>query len=322
MTVRFGYTLSSEEHAPATLVRNAVRAEHERFDFVAISDHFHPWVQNQGHSPFVWTVLGGIAASTSRIGVATGVTCPIVRIHPAVVAHAAATTAQLLQGRFSLGVGTGEALNEHVLGHRWPTPEVRLDMLDEAVDVMRQLFTGETVDHEGRFYRVENARLFDPPGVPVPIIVSGFGPAATELAGRIGDGYWGRGSSRELVETYRRAGGTGPVYAQLKVCLGDDEAKCRETVHRNWPNAAMPGQLGQDLPTWTHFEQVAQLVSEEDATASILCGPDLDAVIDQVRTYVDNGYDHIHLHQIGPDQDAFFDRWERGLRDGLQSLVA
>jgi coenzyme F420-dependent glucose-6-phosphate dehydrogenase len=321
MSVRFGYTLSSEEHAPAALVRNAVRAEHEHFDFITVSDHFHPWVQNQGHSPFVWSVLGGIAASTTRVEVATGVTCPIIRIHPAIVAHAAATTAQLFQGRFALGVGSGEALNEHILGHRWPTPEVRLAMLDEAVEVMRKLFTGETVDHDGRFYRVENARLFDPPEVPLPIIVSGFGPVATELAGRIGDGYWSHGTNAEGVETYHRAGGKGPRYAQLNVCLGDDEAKCRETVHRVWPNGAVPGQLSQDLATWTHFEQVAALVSEDDATANVVCGSDLDAVTETARQFIDAGYDRIHLHQIGPDQDAFFDRWERGLRDCLQGLA-
>jgi coenzyme F420-dependent glucose-6-phosphate dehydrogenase len=321
MTARFGYTLSSEEHAPAALVRNAVRAEHARFDFVTVSDHFHPWVQSQGHSGFVWSVLGAVAASTERLEVATGVTCPLIRIHPAIVAQAAATTAQLFNGRFSLGVGSGEALNEHILGDRWPAPEIRLAMLEEAVDVLRKLFTGETVDHRGEHYTVENARIFDPPETPLPIIVSGFGPVATELAGRIGDGYWGHGGDSEMMKRYEAAGGKGPRYAQLNVCLGDDEAKCRETVHQIWPNGAVPGQLSQDLPTWTHFEQVANLVTEDDATASVTCGPDLDAVVEEARTFIESGFDHIHLHQIGPDQDAFFDRWERGLRESLQSLT-
>jgi coenzyme F420-dependent glucose-6-phosphate dehydrogenase len=321
MTARFGYTLSSEEHAPAALVRNAVRAELHHVDFVTVSDHYHPWVQNQGHSGFVWSVLGAIAASTDRLEVATGVTCPMIRIHPAVVAQAAATTAQLFRGRFSLGVGSGEALNEHILGDRWPAPEVRLAMLEEAVEVMRKLFTGETVDHRGEHYTVENARLFDPPETPLPIIVSAFGPVATELAGRIGDGFWSHGGDREIIERYEKAGGTGPRYAQLNVCLGDDEAKCRETVHQIWPNGAVPGQLSQDLPTWTHFEQVANLVTEDDATAKVVCGPDLDAVVAEASTFIEAGFDHIHLHQIGPDQDAFFDRWERGLRESLQSLT-
>jgi G6PDH family F420-dependent oxidoreductase len=320
MSARFGYTLSSEEHSPSALVRNAVRAEHEHFDFVTISDHFHPWVQAQGHSPFVWSVLGGIAASTTRIEVATGVTCPTIRLHPAIVAHAAATTAQLFRGRFALGVGSGEALNEHILGDHWPVPEERLAMLAEAVDVIRKLLTGETVDHDGDYYRVENARIFDPPDTPLPIIVSGFGPTAAELAGRIGDGYWGHGSDGSLIDTYREAGGTGPRYAQLNVCLGDDEAKCRETVHRVWPNGAVPGQLSQDLPTWTHFEQVSSLVTEDDATENVICGPHIDEVISTAQRFVAAGYDRIHLHQIGPDQDAFFDRWERGLREGVQAM--
>jgi len=320
MAARFGYTLSSEEHPPSELVTNAVRAEDAGFAFATISDHFHPWVEAQGHSPFVWSTLGAVAARTRHLEVATGVTCPIIRTHPAIIAHATATTALLFDGRFSLGVGSGEALNEHVLGHRWPTPEVRLAMLDEAVTVIRRLLTGDTVDHAGKFYKVENARLFDVPAAPVRLIVSGFGTAAAELAGQIGDGYWGHGSDRETLATYLSAGGTGPRYAQLNVCLGDDEDKCRETVHQIWPNAAMPGQLAQDLPTWTHFQQVAELVGVDDVAAKVTCGPDLDAVVEQARTFVDAGYDHIHLHQIGPDQDALFDRWERGLRDALAAI--
>src|SRR5688572_5949312 len=178
MTVSYGYTLSSEEHSPRDLVRNAQRAEEVGFEFVSISDHYHPWVSAQGHSPFVWSVLGAVAQATERIDVGVGVTCPIIRIHPAVIAHATATTALLLPDRFVFGVGTGEALNEHILGDRWPRPQVRLAMLEEAVDIIRQLWTGDTVDYEGEFYEVENARLFDPPASPPPIIVSGFGEMA------------------------------------------------------------------------------------------------------------------------------------------------
>lgn len=319
---RFGYTLSSEEHHPTDLVRNATRAEEAGFDFCSISDHFHPWVQAQGHSPFVWSVLGAVATVTSEIDVAVGVTCPIVRVHPAVVAHAAATTGLLFNGRFALGVGTGEALNEHILGHRWPTPEVRLAMLDEAVSVIRQLWTGETVDHHGDFYTLENARLFDAPEQPIPLVVSGFGRAAAELAGQIGDGLWGHGTDSSLVDAYARAGGSGPRYAQLNVCVGPDPAKCRQTVHEVWPNSAIPGQLAQDLPTWTHFEQVANLVSEDDAAASVPCGPEVDGVLTAARSYLDAGFDHVYLHQIGPDQDALFELWSDGLGDALRSLPA
>ena len=195
----WGFTLSSEEHPPAALVAQAERAEAAGFDFLTISDHFHPWIDEQGHSPFVWTVLGAVANVTDRVRVGTGVTCPILRVHPAVVAHAAATTAVLFEGRFFLGLGTGEALNEHILGQRWPAVETRLEMLEEAIEVMRQLWTGEVVDHRGAHYQVENARLYDVPDDRIPVVVSAFGAKAGELAGRAGDGIWmtsprGRGS--------------------------------------------------------------------------------------------------------------------------------
>src|SRR5438045_1614563 len=214
----FGYTLSSEEHGPNELVANARRAEELGFDFVSISDHFHPWVGEQGHSPFVWSVLGAIAATTERVGVGVGVSCPIIRIHPAIVAQASATTSLLFGDRFFLGVGTGEALNEHVLGHRWPRPEVRREMLAEAVAIIRRLWTGDTVDHHGQFYDVDNARLFDPPTSPPPIIVSGFGEAAIALAAEIGDGYWGHSPASDAITTFERHGGQGPRFAQLNVC--------------------------------------------------------------------------------------------------------
>jgi G6PDH family F420-dependent oxidoreductase len=313
----FGYTLSSEEHPPGELVQNARRAEEEGFDFVSVSDHFHPWVSAQGHSPFVWSVLGAIAASTERIGVGVGVTCPTTRIHPAILAQASATTSLLLGDRFFFGVGTGEALNEHILGSRWPRPEVRLAMLEEAVDVMRQLWSGETVDHRGEFYEVENAKLFDPPTSRIPVVVSAFGPAAVELAARIGDGYWGTSPTSELLDRYQEAGGSGPRYAQVDVCWAGDEASARKTVHEVWPNGGITGQLSQDLPTWTHFEQAAEMVTEEDAVGSKPCGPDPEAYVESVRAYLDAGYDHLYLHQIGPDQDGFFRFW----RDELASRV-
>jgi G6PDH family F420-dependent oxidoreductase len=241
----FGYTLSSEEHDPSTLLRNATKAEELGFDFVSVSDHYHPWVSEQGHSPFVWSVLGGIAARTDRNEIGVGVTCPILRVHPVIAAHAAATASQLFDGRFFLGVGTGEALNEHVTGDRWPRPELRLQMLEEAVHVMRSLWTGETFDHVGRFYEVENARIFDPPPSPIPVIVSGFGTQAAELAGRIGDGYWGHAPDTETMAAFERSGGSGPRYAQLNLCWAEHVDAARETVYRGWPNGAVPGQLSR-----------------------------------------------------------------------------
>lgn len=318
--VAFGYTLSSEEHAPTDLVVNARRAEDVGFDFVSISDHFHPWVSAQGHSPFVWSVLGAIAASTDRIEVGVGVTCPTTRIHPVIIAQATATTALLLPGRFFFGVGTGEALNEHVLGHRWPRPEVRRKMLAEAIEVIRALWTGDTVDHHGDFYEVDNARLFDPPFASPPVIVSGFGDEAVALAGRIGDGYWGHAPDPATIDLYERNGGRGPRYAQLNVCWAEDAASARRTALAVWPNAGIPGQLSQDLPTWTHFEQAAQLVTEAAATTSVACGPDVGPILESVRAYLDAGYDHLYFHQIGPDQDGFFRFWTETLQPALADL--
>jgi len=314
----FGYTLSSEEQPPGALVANARRAEEAGFDFASISDHYHPWVTAQGHSPFVWSVLGGIAASTERMRVGVGVTCPIVRIHPAVIAQAAATTSLLFEGRFFLGLGTGEALNEHVVGTRWPPIAVRREMLEEAVEVMRLLFGGDTVEHRGRYYEVDNARLFDPPETELPLVVSGFGPDAARLAGRIGDGYWGNAPDRELLSAFESAGGSGPRYAQLNVCWAPTVEEARRTVFETWPNTAVPGQLSQDLPTWTHFEQATKIVTEDDATKSVACGPDLVTdVLDSVKQYVDAGYDHLYFHQIGDEQEGFFRYWESELRPAL-----
>jgi G6PDH family F420-dependent oxidoreductase len=319
----FGYTLSSEEHGPRALVEHAARAEDAGFDFASISDHFHPWVSAQGHSPFVWSVLGGIAARTDRLRVGIGVTCPIIRIHPAVIAHAVATTSLLFEGRFFLGLGTGEALNEHITGVRWPPPAVRREMLEEAVEVMRALFTGDTVEHRGRHYEVDNARLFDPPASEVPLVVSGFGPEAASLAGRIGDGFWGNAPDPELLAAFENAGGKGPRYAQLNVCWAPTVEEARRTVFETWPNTAVPGQLSQDLPTWTHFEQATQIVTEDDATKSVPCGPEVaEELRESVRTYVDAGYDHLYFHQIGRDQDGFLRYWESDLRPALAEWSA
>jgi coenzyme F420-dependent glucose-6-phosphate dehydrogenase len=316
--VSFGYTLSSEEHEPRDLVNNAVRAESAGFEFASISDHFHPWVSAQGHSPFVWSVLGAVAASTSMLRVGVGVTCPIQRLHPAIVAQAASTTSLLFEGRFFLGLGTGEALNEHIVGMRWPPPAVRREMLAEAVEIIRALFTGQTIEHRGEHFEVDNARLFDAPTAEVPLVVSGFGSESAALAGRIGDGYWGNAPEPELLDAFEQAGGKGPRYAQLNVCWGPTVEDARRTVHAVWPNGAVSGQLSQDLPTWTHFEQATEVVTEDDATKHVPCGPDIvGEVVQSVQEYLDAGYDQLYFHQIGDDQAGFFRFWENELRGAL-----
>jgi len=318
--IEIGYALSSEEHPGSALVANARTAEEGGFSFIGISDHYHPWLTSQGHSPFVWSVLGGIAATTTRVRVGVGVSCPLMRIHPAVVAQATATTAEMLGDRFFWGVGTGENLNEHITGDRWPPIEVRLAMLEEAVEVIRRLWTGESVDHWGTHYTVENARIHTRPAQPPPIIVSGFGERSIELAGRIGDGFWSNKPSAEPIEAYEKAGGTGPRYGQLTICWAADEADARRTAHERWANAGVSGLLSQDLPTTLHFEQAAQGVTEDKVAESVPCGPDPGPVVDKLRTYADAGYTNVYLHQIGPDQQGFFGFWERELRPALTAV--
>ncbi len=314
---KFGMTLSSEEHPPRRLVEMARLAEEAGFDFVSISDHYHPWVGEQGHSPFVWSVLGAIAAATDDIEVGVGVTCPTVRIHPAILAQATATTAHLLGDRFVWGVGTGEALNEHILGHRWPPFDVRIEMLEEAVAVIRELWEGGSVTHRGTHYTVENATIFDPPPHRIPIVVSAFGPKAAEVAARIGDGLWITGANAAVVEAFRNAGGEGPVYSQLTMCWGEDRDKAIDLAHRLWPNTAVPGQLAQDLPTPLHFEQASSVVTKAMIAEQVPCGPDPEPVLEAAREAIDAGVDHLYFHQIGPDQEGFVEFWRRELRPEL-----
>ncbi|MFI7443423.1 LLM class F420-dependent oxidoreductase [Nonomuraea indica] len=307
----FGYFLSCEEHDPRELVRQARAAERAGFEALWISDHFHPWLDEQGQSPFVWTVIGAVAQATS-LPITTAVTCPLVRLHPVIVAQAAATSAVMTDGRFRLGVGTGEALNEHVVESRWPPADERLEMLDEAVGLIRELFTGQLVTHRGTHYRVDTARLYTLPDEPPPIYMSGFGGKSIELAGRIADGYITTGPSADSVEAFHKAGGSGkPVAGGLKVCYAADEAEARRTVHRLWPTQGIQGEAAQLLPLPRHFEQLAQGVTEEQAVAASPCGPDPEAHVQAVREYVDAGFDEVYVNQIGPGQDAFFDFYAR-----------
>ncbi|MET7568252.1 LLM class F420-dependent oxidoreductase [Streptomyces sp. NPDC005492] len=303
----FGYFLSCEEHDPAALVEQARMAEQAGFTSLWISDHYHPWNDEQGQSPFVWSVIGALSQAVS-LPVQTAVTCPLIRMHPAVVAQAAATSAVQLGGRFRLGIGSGEALNEHILGDAWPEADVRLDMLEEAVHVMRQLFTGDQISHRGKHYTVENARLYTVPEEPVPIDVSAFGPHAAEVAGRIGDGFITMAPDTSAIERFRRSGGgTKPVSAGLKVCWGTDKDEAVRTAHRLWANEQLPGELAQLLPTPRHFEQASELVGPDRVEANVTCGDDPDAHVKAVQQYVDAGFDTVYVNQIGPDQQGFFD---------------
>lgn len=305
--MKIGYFLASEEFRPAELLKQARQAEDAGFYGLWISDHYHPWNDEQGQSPFVWSMIGALAQATSRMPVTTAVTCPTVRIHPAVIAQAAATSQALLEGRFALGVGSGEALNEHIVGTRWPGADVRLEMLEESVDVIRKLFTGRVVNHRGRHYEVEHARIYTRDDAPPPILISGFGRKSTTLAGRIGDGYVTTRPDRDLISVFRAAGGEGkPIQAGLKVCYGRDAAAARAAAHRLWPTEQLPGELAQVLPTPEHFEQASQLVTEEMVAEEVPCGPDLDEHVRAISEYAAAGVDELYIHQIGGDHAEFF----------------
>ncbi len=310
-----GYFLSSEEHGPNDLLEQAKLAEGHGFSSIWISDHFHPWLDEQGSSPFVWGVIGAIAATTS-LQVTTAVTCPTVRIHPAIVAQAAATASLQLDGRFRLGVGTGENLNEHVLGDRWPSADERIAMLREAIEVMRQLWTGEQVSFDGEHYVVDRARLYDHPAETIPVPVSAFGPKALDLAIEVGDGFVTASPDAESQARYRKEG-SGPTMAGVKVCWGPDEDAAAELAHRLWRNQEVPGELAQELPMPAHFDQASELVDVAAVKESLACVPDPERHVEAIREYLDAGFDEVYVNQIGPDQAGFFDFFEAEVRPRL-----
>jgi G6PDH family F420-dependent oxidoreductase len=305
--MRIGFFLATEEFTPDELLAQARAAEESGFHGLWISDHYHPWNREQGQSPFVWTVLGALSQVTSRGPVTTAVTCPTLRIHPAVMAQAAATTALMLGDRFRFGVGSGEALNEHILGDAWPSAAVRLEMLEEAVGLIRELWRGGVVHHRGDHYRVEHARVYTRPGSPPPIPISGFGPKAVDLAARIGDGYVITMPDADLIGRFRsNGGGDKPVQAGMKVCWAADEAEARRTARRLWPNEALPGELAQVLPTPEHFEQATELVTEDMVAEAVPCGPDVDRHVVAIQEFADAGVDELYIHQIGGPGADFF----------------
>jgi coenzyme F420-dependent glucose-6-phosphate dehydrogenase len=307
VTVELGYALSSEEHGPNELVRNARAAEEAGFTFALISDHYHPWVDAQGQSPFVWSVIGGIAQATERLRLGTGVTCPTIRIHPAIIAQAAATAQVMLEGRFFLGVGTGEELNEHVTGARWPGPQERLELLEEAIEILRLLWEGGYRSHYGKHYTVEQARIYTLPDEPPPIAVAAAQPKAAQLAGRLGDALIGVSPQEELLAEFDQAGGSGkPRYGQVTVCYAETEDEAKKTAFEIWPNAGLEGPLSQELTIPEHYEAAAHLLDEDDVAETVICGPDPQRHLEAIREYDDAGYTHVYVHQVGRDQDSLF----------------
>jgi G6PDH family F420-dependent oxidoreductase len=305
--MRIGYFLSSEEYSPAELIEQARGAARAGFQGLWISDHYHPWVDAQGQSAFVWSMIGALS-QVSDLPITTAVTCPTVRIHPAVIAQAAATSAVLTNGRFRLGVGTGEALNEHIFGDAWPEADVRLEMLEEAVDIMRELWKGGVVSHHGKHYTVENARVYTLPEKPVEVLVSGFGPKAVEVAGRIGDGYVSVMPDGSLVEQFRAAGGAGKVcQAGFKAAFASSADEGARIAYEKWPNAGVPGELSQVLPSPKHFEQASELVTPDMVRSAFVCGNDPREHLETIDKYRQAGFDEIYVANTGPHYQGLFD---------------
>lgn len=318
--MKVGYKLFAEGYGPRDLVEQAVRAERAGFDFVEISDHFHPWLHSQGHSGFVWSMLAAMAERTERIHLVTGVTCPIIRIHPAIVAQAAATTALLSEGRFTLGVGTGEQLNEHVVGRGWPNVSTRLEMLREAIVIMRMLWSGGYHSYEGKHLVLEDARVFDLPDESPPIAVAASGERSARLAAEFGDGLFGTEPSAELIGAYRDRGGEGPRYGEVPLAWAADEDTALESAREMFRFGLTGWKVQSELPNPVNFEAATALFGPEDMAGAFGYGPDPERHLEVVRQFVDAGYDHLVLMNAGPDPEGFFGFFERELEEPIRAM--
>ncbi|MEU7281615.1 TIGR03557 family F420-dependent LLM class oxidoreductase [Streptomyces sp. NPDC045431] len=321
--MEIGYKLAAESFGPGELVRQAVLAEEAGFDFVEISDHFHPWLDNQGHSPFAWTVLGAIAARTSRIGLATGVTCPTVRYHPAIIAQAAATLAVLSEGRFVLGVGSGERLNEHVVGTGFPDAvSTRHELLREALEIIRLLWRGGYRSYEGKHLRLADARVFDLPAEPPLIAVAASGAASTRIAAELGDGLFATEPKADIVRQYREAGGGGPRYAEVPMAWAPDEHTAARAALETSRWAVTGWKVMSELPNPVNFDAATTTVREEDILGRFACGSDPERYVEVAQGFVDAGFDRLVMQNAGPDPDGFIDFYRSELDLRMRQLKA
>ncbi|WP_165988613.1 TIGR03557 family F420-dependent LLM class oxidoreductase [Streptomyces sp. YIM 98790] len=321
--MQIGYKLMAEGFGPKEIIRQAVRAEQAGFDFVEMSDHYHPWLDVQGHSSFVWTVLGAVAARTERLGLATGVTCPTVRYHPAIVAQAAATLALVSDGRFTLGVGSGERLNEHVVGSpSFPdTAAERHERLREALEIIQLLWQGGYRSYRGRHLRLHDARVFDLPDQPPPIAVAAGGKRAARLAAEIGGGLFATQPRADLVAEYRRAGGGGPRYAEVALAWAPDEAAAVKAAWETSRWSVLGWKVMSELPNPVNFEAASATVREDDVRKAFACGPDPERHLAAVLPYAEAGFDRLALMNAGPDPDGFFEFFERELQPRLRAIT-
>jgi G6PDH family F420-dependent oxidoreductase len=320
--VDIGYTMMTEQAGPRELVDHVLNAERAGFDFSVTSDHYFPWLDSQGHAPYAWSVLGAAAQATTRIPLMTYVTCPTTRYHPAVVAQKAATMQLLSEGRFRLGLGSGENLNEHVVGKGWPTANVRLEMLAEAVQIIRALFTGENVNHHGSYFDVENAKLWDLPGTPPPIGVAVSGKQSCGIAGRLGDLMIATEPGGELIEGFERHGGAGkPKVGQVPVCFDTDRETAIARAHDQFRWFGGGWKVNAELPGTDGFAGATRFVRPQDVAASIPCGDDIETFVEAVRPYVEAGFTQVALVQVGGDQQKPYLEWaERKLLPALREL--
>lgn len=316
--VRYGYKLTSEEHGPRALVANACLAEEHGFDLIGISDHFHPWLDEQGHSPFAWSVLGAIAQATTRIAIMTGVTCPFLRYHPAIIAQAAASTAILSDDRFVLGLGSGEALNERVVGLGWPHVRERQDMLRESVDIIRALWSGEEVFYRGEYLTLEDARLFDLPAQPPKIALAAGGKKAAALAAEIGDALVATEADAALTESYAEHGGDGPRCAEISVCWAASADRAERTIHELHRWSGLGWNVLPELGQPEAFRDASRHLSPTDAAKHVPHGPDPKTYLEAIAQHREAGFDHLILAQIGPDQRGFFKFWQHELVPALR----
>jgi G6PDH family F420-dependent oxidoreductase len=316
--IEFGYTLYCEGNDPASLVRQAVAAEDAGFDFLVISDHYHPWLGEQEHSGFAWTILGAVAQATSRIRLATMVTCPIIRYHPAIVAQMAATTAILSNGGFTLGLGAGERLNEHVVGRGWPPASERHEMLDEAIAIIRELWRGDYVTHRGRHFTVEDARVFDLPAKEIPIYVAAGGPRAARLAAATRSGVCVTEPSEEIISAYRDAGGSAAnVWGQVVLAWAPSDRDGLQEAYRQFRFALTGWKVQSELPNPANFDAATAIAEPADLAGTIPAGADVEPFAEAIGQYVDAGVAHLAVAYPGDDHDGFFEFWSEKLRPAL-----
>ncbi len=320
----WGYTLMTEQSGPRELVDYAIAAEHRGFDFEVSSDHFSPWLTSQGHAPFAWSVLGAVAHATSRVELMTYVTCPTTRYHPAVVAQMSATLALLADGRFTLGLGSGENLNEHVVGEGWPAVDARQDALVEAIEIIRELHTGELVTYDGSYFRVDSARIWDLPESDIPIAIAASGDKSVERFAPLGDHLIQVQPDADVVSGWIAEHGPGSrIIGQLPICWDPDKAAAIARAHDQFRWFAGGWSVNADLPTPAGFAAASQFVRPEDVADAIACGPDLDELAESARPFLEAGFTDIAFVQVGDQgQERFLGEAAEPLLERVRALKA